>query len=323
MSLRVLICCVGAALLSSCYTNVNQMWFKGKREYEVSHLDYHTDASIGVQGLAPVLYRCGDDWYIAAKYTKQRDAYPGRGVQWVGLAYEERHRFELKAHAPVYYHKITPAMANMLLKDSAESRSWFSEQKMRVALAQAGGSWVAQLPPGSKPVPSAFLRRCHSSLMLVDERNYASWMTYPASWLTFLCVDVPASTFTLIFGPFYGTYAAAAYNSHASDGEYDAAPAATGESYEPFDPLFHYGPPPKRHHGKPGPPHGHRPGSKPSGPPPHHHGGAHHHHHGGGSHGGGHHGSARPHAPSSGSAAPGHHKGSHEAHSSSGKEKKL
>lgn len=332
---------MAVGMLSSCYTNVNQLWFKGKREYEVSHLDYHTDAAIGVHGLPPQLYKHGNDWYIAAKYNKQKDAYPGRCVQWVGLAYEERHGFELRPNTPVYYHKITPEMAQMLLRSDAGKQGWFSEQRMREALSKAGGAWEPTLPQGAKPVHSEFLRRCHSSLMLVDEHNHASWVRYPGSWLTFLCVDVPASVFTLMFGPFYGSYAAAAYDARMADYECDTLPPPSGSSDSMFnydDPFYyHHGSSHKHHHKPSSPPsHGHH-GSKPgASSPPHHgsggHGGGAHHgggHHGGGLHGGGHHGSGslggghhgggRHHSSSSSSGSSGGHRGNSDSHHSKDK----
>lgn len=333
---------MAVGMLSSCYTNVNQLWFKGKREYEVSHLDYHTDAAIGVHGLPPQLYKHGNDWYIAAKYNKQKDAYPGRCVQWVGLAYEERHGFELRPNTPVYYHKITPEMAQMLLRSDAGKQGWFSEQRMREALSKAGGAWEPTLPQGAKPVHSEFLRRCHSSLMLVDEHNHASWVRYPGSWLTFLCVDVPASVFTLMFGPFYGSYAAAAYDARMADYECDTLPPPSGGSSDSMfnydDPFYyHHGSSHKHHHKPSSPPsHGHH-GSKPgASSPPHHgsggHGGGAHHgggHHGGGLHGGGHHGSGslggghhgggRHHSSSSSSGSSGGHRGNSDSHHSKDK----
>lgn len=332
---------MAVGMLSSCYTNVNQLWFKGKREYEVSHLDYHTDAAIGVHGLPPQLYKHGNDWYIAAKYNKQKDAYPGRCVQWVGLAYEERHGFELRPNTPVYYHKITPEMAQMLLRSDAGKQGWFSEQRMREALSKAGGAWEPTLPQGAKPVHSEFLRRCHSSLMLVDEHNHASWVRYPGSWLTFLCVDVPASVFTLMFGPFYGSYAAAAYDARMADYECDTLPPPSGSSDSMFnydDPFYyHHGSSHKHHHKPSSPPsHGHH-GSKPgASSPPHHgsggHGGGAHHggghrggglhgggHHGSGSLGGGHHGGGRHHSSSSSSGYSGGHRGNSDSHHSKDK----
>lgn len=206
INIRSVVCCVFAAcVLNSCYTNVNQLWIKGKREYEVCHFDYYSDPIAGIKGLPPRLYKCGADWYIAARYMRLSDSYPYNCVQRIPDSFEERHGFEATPDAPVYYHKITPELADMLLHSDQECWKWFSKDKMLQELTKAGGEWLPALPAGAKPHSAIFLEYCRRDLLVTEEHiEPLPWYTYPAMGLTFLCVDVPASAVCISGGVLAG-----------------------------------------------------------------------------------------------------------------------
>ena len=177
---------------ASCYTNINQVWFN--KQYSGYRLDYHTNAEAGVYGLPPVLYRCGEDWYIAGilSHVQDRDMHLHR----IQERYDQRHRFVLTAQTgrPLRYHKITPEMAAWLLRSDQESFAWFTSAKVREELEKAGGDWLENLPPGAKSVPAGFLKLGKAQARHVMELDTPSpWYAYPMAGLTFLCVDVPCS----------------------------------------------------------------------------------------------------------------------------------
>ena len=182
-----------ALLLASCYTNVNQAWFN--KQYTGYKLDYYTDEPAGLRGLPPVLYRCGEDWYIAAirSEVKDRDYH----LHFAAESFHKRHAFALTQQEgrPVCYHKITPEMARWLLRSDHESPDWFSHDRVIHELSKAGGGWLEQLPPGAKAVNAEFLKYCRARANYVEESPAEPdpWYTYPLAGLTFLCVDVPCS----------------------------------------------------------------------------------------------------------------------------------
>lgn len=186
------VCCAAlACLLSSCYTNVNQAWFR--KEYSGYLLDYGGEVNKG-RGLEPALYRCGDEWYIAGIKSHVRDRDWHVHAAW--NSYEERHRFALTplAGRPVYYHKITPEMASRLMVSDATTYSWYTAKHVKEALRRAGGEWVPSLPAGARRVPAAFLRYTSTSTSIAEPESVRSpWYAYPMAGLTFLCVDVPCS----------------------------------------------------------------------------------------------------------------------------------
>ena len=186
---------VSPALLAlcSCYTNVNQAWFN--KQYTGYRLDYYTDEPVGLRGLPPVLYRCGEDWYIAAIRceVKDRDYH----LHFVREGFHRRHGFALTPlpGRPVAYHKITPEMARWMLRSDHESPEWFKHDSVIRELSKAGGEWLEQLPPGAVPVKAEFLKYCRARANYVEElpAEPTPWYTYPLAGLTFLCVDVPCS----------------------------------------------------------------------------------------------------------------------------------
>ena len=177
-----------ASLLCGCYANFNQFWYRSKRDYTGYSIRHE-----GARSLPHVLYRCGEAWYIAAQLCEIRDDYPGAGVQFIGNSYYERHHFTPRETAAVCYHKITPALAQMLLRSDQETDLWFSPAALERELAAAGGQWEPELPKGAVAVPAEYLRFCRSSVLLVKETSRARWYTHAAAGATFLCVDLPLS----------------------------------------------------------------------------------------------------------------------------------
>lgn len=285
----VIALCAAAGLLSSCYTNVNQLWLQGRREYEVSQFDYYADPAAGIKGLPPLLYKCGDDWYIAARYMRLTDAYPYNCVQWVSATYAERHGFEGDAAAPVYYHKITAEMAAMLRRSDQASWEWFSKRKMQQELAKAGGEWLPALPAGAQAHPAIFLKYCRRELLVAEERTASlPWYTYPAVGLTFVCVDVPASAVSLTLGMLYGMGVSFMDITFVGAGDADDD---LGGMPVPEKAVRRDGRPAHRHRGS-----AHAPADGRKRHPHHHRSGSEHHHHSGNSdHHGRHHHSTDSH----------------------------
>lgn len=307
--IRIILCTAGALALSSCYTNVNQLWFKGQRVYTVSLLDYNEDAATGAQGLPPMLYHCGDEWYIAARHASFRDSYPNNCVQWAGLSYRERHGIDTAVNAPVFYHRITPEMAASLITGIGDEG--FDEESMTADLNKAGGEWMPQLPAGAAAVESAYLRSCRTSVPVIAEKNHAPWVAYPASWLTFLCVDLPTNVLVVPTSGLYGLVSEGSYrpkrscSSYASDEWVDSTPESSylssydsyhydhhhhhhhhhhGRPVPPPLPPGHAAPPPPPPSGRPIPPPPSRPTPPPPPPPSHRHHSSSPHPSGGGSH---------------------------------------
>lgn len=189
-SLRLVLYALVVFLLSSCYTNINQAWFN--RQYEGYRLDYHTEASAGIQGLPPVLYRSGDDWYIAGVQSRVEDQ--DTHLHSFEEDFYARHNFKLipLEGNPVRYHKITPEMALWMQRSDQHSYEWFTSAKVCEELDKAGGDWLEQLPKGAKAVPAAFLKTGRARAKYVALlRDESAWYAYPMSGLTFLCIDVP------------------------------------------------------------------------------------------------------------------------------------
>ena len=179
-------------MLTGCYTTVNQVWVP--REYVGYSLDYKGDDAKEARSLPPVLYRCGDDWYIAA--VKSSVIEISRPVHSVFDAYYKMHDFVLSPlpDYPIYYHKITPEMAANMQRSDQESLRWFSPSRVAGELKKAGGDWMKQLPPGAQPVQAEFLKYCRSSTPQVKKLGTkGAWYSYPLAGLTFLAVDVPIS----------------------------------------------------------------------------------------------------------------------------------
>ena len=180
------------SLLTGCFTAVNQLWIL--RDYVGYSLDYEGSEMKGANSLPPVLYRCGNDWYIAAvKSSVKENVLLHRSVS---DDFYETHNFILTPlpDYPIYYHKITPEMAANMQRSDQENKQWFTADRVTDELKKAGGDWVEQLPPGAQPVQAEFLKYCRTSTFNVKELDTKnSWYSYPMAGLTFLVVDVPFS----------------------------------------------------------------------------------------------------------------------------------
>ena len=273
--LRAFFLLLSIGFLSSCYTNFNQRWFFSKhREYVGYEMDYYADVEGGIQGLPPVLYKHGNDWYIAAVRHEIAEGANASAVHHLGDDLAVRNDFVFYPES-IYFHKITPELAYWLRMSDQESHLWFTEHSLRRELRKAGGGWVPSLPAGTVKVDAAYLKYAKRSLMLVDQvRNDAPWYAYPAAGLTFLCVDLPASTVMIACDPRTILTLGLALASAKMDGE-------AGDDCGSSDDG-------KRHSSK-------KSGGK----------------HGGSKHSGGKHGGGRP---SSGSHHAGHHSSHHGSH---------
>lgn len=149
--------------------------------------------------LPPVLYRCGNDWYIAGVKSEFKD---GERPPFLPLpaSFRDRHHFTpVRDGKPqqVYYHKITPKLARMLFVPKRTTNVY--SDRMCDELDKAGGGWLAQLPAGAQPVTSTYLsdanfnRPKNWQYVEKDRRSHAPWYAWPAAGLTFVCVDLPLS----------------------------------------------------------------------------------------------------------------------------------
>lgn len=281
MRLRYVLCsAVAVCALSSCYSNFNQALLGSGKQYEGYWLDYHTDAPSGKHGLAPALYRCGNDWYMAGAKCSFEEESVGR-LHSASSGFLERHTFTPKEEGKrqVFYHKITPEMAKWMMTSDQESWYWFDPVAVDEEMKRAGGEWLPALPAGAKAVPAVFLKYCRSGSYYVSQvtDDGSPTLAYPVAAIVFLGVDVPLTIASSALYPV--VYVARALKSHgsgssSSSGD-DGASLSDSMDYARYDRSRDAAPP--RHRG-------------------HHSGGGGAHHHGsGGNFGGAHHSSHHHH----------------------------
>ena len=192
---RHIVCsAVAACALSSCYTNFNQALLGGGKQYEGYLLDYRTDAASGEKGLVPVLYRCGDDWYMAGIKCGFEKGFTAH------LHYAKSSKVErmslipvTKGERQVYYHKITSEMAKWMITSDQASRNWYCPMAVDEEMKRAGGGWRPTLPPGAKAVPADFLKYCKTNsyhVTKVTDKGTPA-LAYPLGAAVFLAIDVP------------------------------------------------------------------------------------------------------------------------------------
>lgn len=185
-------------VLSSCYTDYNQTLLKPHRVYEGWTLDYETKGNLFGEKTAPllpqVIYRAGDEWYIAghkAEYT----ADPWSATHLIGDAQEElRHMLSLSTRGAVHYHRITPRLAELLLKPFGDTRICID--LLRENLKQAGGVWLPALPEGAVPVEVPYFHASNRVLhwdIIDGYRASVPWYKYPLAGLVLVGVDIPLS----------------------------------------------------------------------------------------------------------------------------------
>lgn len=189
-TLKILGILCALCLLSGCYTNFNQLWFRAHTEYSGYELNYSAEGG----SLPRALYKHGEDWYIAAYPCTMADR--AKPVHGVSDSFHRRHVFRTKARLSQepWYHKITPEMAAWLLRADAETVHRFKAEPLLQDMQKAGGDWLRKLPQGAVAVPSEFLKYNRGSLHIATEsKGSAPWYSYPAAGLTFLAVDIPAT----------------------------------------------------------------------------------------------------------------------------------
>lgn len=188
-----------ASMLCSCYTNYNQRFLDGYREFSGYDLNYDPRAE-EVERLEPELYRCGQEWYIAGIPCKVVAQYRVPSIHSAFSSWYDRNEPApvLTKRAAVRYHRITPAMAALLRRDQKPSPKMhlISDGELAADLQRAGGSWIPRLPAGARRVPAAWLasRLTAPHWVQVDSAaTHAPWYIHTASGLTLVCVDAPYS----------------------------------------------------------------------------------------------------------------------------------
>lgn len=188
--------CLGASMLSSCYTNYNQRLLEDYRHYTGFDINYDKGGRAPSQ--EPVLYRTqNNDWYMAGVKCDLEVIGAVPSCHTAFSSWYDRNEtspVRRKGQA-VYYHKITPEMANRLLITHSY-KTGITDSMIAASMKKAGGGWVKSLPAGARAVPAAQLSRSSVSphWVLVDtEHTDAPWYISAASALTFICCDVPCS----------------------------------------------------------------------------------------------------------------------------------
>lgn len=193
--IAMLALCLGVSMLSACYTNYNQRLLEDYRE--CSGYDINYDKSAETAGLSPVLYRAGKDWYLAGvkcpvEVIHGMPPWHSAFSSW----YDRNETSPLrKPGQPIYYHKITPETASLLLSPRA-AKSKITDGMIAASMKKAGGDWVRRLPQGARAVPAPQLQNSASAphwVMVDSVKTRAPWYVTIASGLTFVCYDVPYS----------------------------------------------------------------------------------------------------------------------------------
>ena len=196
---------VMSMVLTGCYSTYSQVALAPVRVHEGIEADYG-----GVRGaskrkdesaLPAVVYRVGDEWYIAA-YPAEFRVRPRLGFLSMGDAHHE-----LIKRGPVCYYRITPLMAKRLCESPA--RPPLSGDELKRSMRQAGGSCLSALPDGAVAVKAPLLKSnayWNSWRIIGRAKSRPKWYRYPLAGVTLLCVDTPINvvTFTglLIASPF-------------------------------------------------------------------------------------------------------------------------
>ena len=189
----VILALAAACLLNSCYTTLNQQWREGHRRYVGYNLDYQSHKKDNSeQPLPAVLYRCGDDWYLAGR-SCEFTARMGLGHRHDADFYTRRTFYPHETQpAAVRYHKITPELAERLRVSDLRSYAWFRPTRVEEEMHKAGGEWIDTLPPGAKAEPALFLKTGNLALPIVTaEHDSTPLYAYPLVALTFVALDVP------------------------------------------------------------------------------------------------------------------------------------
>lgn len=187
---------MGSCLLSSCYTNINQRIAGPYREH--SGFDLYYAEGWHPQAQSPSLYRCGDDWYLAAVRCKVKTQCVMPMVYGIGSGWYDRNETapEYFSQPHVVYHKITPSMASRLQKYSSYVKKRITDGMMAEDMKRAGGEWVEALPPGTQVIPAPLLAGSLTAAhwVLVETTEYnAPWYINAAAGATFVAADIPCS----------------------------------------------------------------------------------------------------------------------------------
>ena len=191
--------------LTGCYSTYSQVALAPMRVHEGIEADYGgfggTMEGKEERALPAVVYRVGDEWYLAA-YPAEFKVRPRCGFLSMGDAY-----YELIRRGPVCYYRITPHMAKRLCESPGGTPP--SGDELERSMRQAGGSRLSALPDGAVAVEAPLLKSngsCNSRIIIGRAKSRPKWYRYPLAGVTLLCVDTPINvmTFTglLIASPF-------------------------------------------------------------------------------------------------------------------------
>lgn len=250
---RILMLVAVVLTCSSCYTNYGWRSLDQYRAYERHVVGAVTDEKRELDSREksqPVIYRCGDEWYIPALSYSLR---PLRGAELkrssdfanaVGdfyttdvqtlFAFEynesifDTRMVRADAAPRVMYHKIPPGMAAHLMQPLG--RKAISRRAMKKALQRAGGAWVESLPPGAEAVYAPYMLAVNypTGWYITEHRGtHAPWYAYLKAGALTVGVDVPlfVSSFAVVptvlilvpgsmfFSPIYGQSAAQKHGS--------------------------------------------------------------------------------------------------------------
>lgn len=187
--------CLGVCMLSACYTNYNQRLLEDYREYTGYDINY--DKSEESRSLEPVLYRAKNAWYLAGVKCPVEAIHSMPPWHSAFSSWYDRNETSpvRRAGQPIYYHKITPEMANRL-RSTRPMKAKITDGMIAASMKKAGGGWVRRLPQGARAVPAAQLRMAASAphwVMVDSVSTRAPWYMTAAAGATFVCYDVPYS----------------------------------------------------------------------------------------------------------------------------------
>lgn len=178
--------------LCACSTKYARRHFDDYRHYQAWELDYREQGDTGSRLVEPVIYRCGSSWYMAAFKTEVRPKRVEKSLLYI----PDRQAFEMgappKKGDAVFYHRITPKMADHLLHPFGKGH--ISDDMLLEDMRRAGGAWSARLPNGAQAIPAPYLRAVNRRVRwtLTESRiEGAPWYKYPLSGVSYVLCDVP------------------------------------------------------------------------------------------------------------------------------------
>lgn len=243
LCVRMLMLAVVVLACSGCYTNYGRRSLEEYGVYERHVVGAVTEKKGDDvrENAHPVIYRCGDEWYIPAfSYSLRRltgaelkpssdfasavGEFYSADVQTLFASEYNESLFDARmtradASPRVVYHKITPRMAAHLMKPLGQKA--ISRKAMKKDLRRAGGAWVESLPPGAEAVYAPYMLAANypTSWYITEHKGtHAPWYAYVKAGALSVGVDAPlfvasfvvvpavliVAPATMFFSPLYG-----------------------------------------------------------------------------------------------------------------------